>query len=112
MSPDLPALHISRWWSHALCVLCLLPSLSTVFSRPAHVLASVWAWLFRAEGHPRCGGTTLCPSIPCHWALGVFPCAAGSSARAVNACAWVLCYFSQVNAGRWHCWVSGCCLSI
>ena len=51
MSADRPALHVSRQWSHTLCVLlCLRLSLSTVFPGSIHVVASVMASpLFRAE---------------------------------------------------------------
>ena len=55
MCPDLPALRVSCW-DRTLCVLCLLLSLSAVFSGPVHVVASVWASLFRAEGRPGVAG--------------------------------------------------------
>ena len=42
VSVDRPVLHISHGWNHTLCVLlCLLLSLSIVFSGLVHVVASV-----------------------------------------------------------------------
>ena len=38
------SLHVSHQWNHTLCaLLCLLLSLSIVFSGSVHVAASVWA---------------------------------------------------------------------
>ena len=68
MSVDQPVLDVSHQWDHTLRVLCLLLSLSIVFSGPVYVVASIRAsLLFRAEG---CSwvwrDTVSTPGLPCH----------------------------------------------
>ena len=101
VSVDRLVLHVSHQWNRTVWVLCLLLSLSIVFSGPVHVVASGWASpLLRAEGCPRCGGTSLCPSITCYGPLGCFPFGAVSIDVAVNTCAWVLCTCVLLLPGR------------
>lgn len=49
MSVDLPVLDVSHQWNHILCVLCLLLSMSIVFSGSIHMIASVRAPLSMSE---------------------------------------------------------------
>ena len=58
VSVDLPVLDVSHQWNRTVCVLlCLLLSLSIVFSGSLHVVMNVRASpLFLVEGHSRVEG--------------------------------------------------------
>ena len=91
MSVDRPVLEVSHQWDHTLRVLCLLLSLSIVFSGYDHEAVSVRASLFSmAEGCSRVQRDHLvfmCLSFSKH--VGLQPPFAVGSRAAVNTCVWM-----------------------